>query len=100
MRWIEFFSIKFLESSTQLLLIFLIYSEDRFGEIERINFSQPQRDSHFNVPLDKVKPWYKAMDKFTKAIMSKDYCVTYKMKEGTCFSLFQDKTCIAVYWKI
>lgn len=60
-----------------------MYSEDRFGEIERINFSQPQRDSHFNVPLDKVKPWYKAMDKFTKAIMSKDYCVTYKMEEGT-----------------
>lgn len=59
-----------------------VICEDRFGEIERINFSQPQRDSHFNVPLDKVKPWYEAMDKFTKAILSSDYCVTYKMKEG------------------
>ncbi|XP_026283001.1 gamma-butyrobetaine dioxygenase [Frankliniella occidentalis] len=59
-----------------------VISENRFGEIERINFSQPQRDSHFNIPVEDVKPWYQAMDKFIKAVYSNDFCVTYKMKEG------------------
>ncbi|KAJ1522645.1 hypothetical protein ONE63_001817 [Megalurothrips usitatus] len=59
-----------------------VICEDRFGVVERINFSQPQRDSHFNVPLEKVKPWYEAMDKFTKGIYSSNFCVSYKMKEG------------------
>ncbi|KAK3909897.1 Gamma-butyrobetaine dioxygenase [Frankliniella fusca] len=59
-----------------------VICENRSGEIERINFSQPQRDSHFNIPIEDVKPWYQAMDRFIAAVYSNDFCVTYKMKEG------------------
>jgi len=30
----------------------------------RINHSIPQRDSHFSVPLEQVRPWYEAMATF------------------------------------
>ncbi|XP_062548797.1 gamma-butyrobetaine dioxygenase [Armigeres subalbatus] len=40
----------------------------RDGNLERINHSVPQRDSFFNVPLDRVQPWYRAMSRFVKLI--------------------------------
>ncbi|EDS45155.1 gamma-butyrobetaine dioxygenase [Culex quinquefasciatus] len=41
---------------------------DREGKLERINHSVPQRDSFFNVPLDKVEPWYRAMARFVQLL--------------------------------
>ncbi|KAH8295549.1 hypothetical protein KR044_011465 [Drosophila immigrans] len=37
---------------------------DGGGKYTRINHSVPQRDSHFNVPLEQVLPWYKAYARF------------------------------------
>ena len=34
--------------------------------MERINYSVPQRDSFFNVPLDQVEPWYRALAHFVR----------------------------------
>ncbi|XP_055644120.1 gamma-butyrobetaine dioxygenase-like [Toxorhynchites rutilus septentrionalis] len=40
----------------------------RDGNLERINHSVPQRDSFFNVQLDRVEPWYRAMSRFVQLI--------------------------------
>lgn len=41
---------------------------DREGNLERINHSVPQRDSFFNVPLDRVEPWYRALAHFVRLL--------------------------------
>uniref|UniRef100_A0A8D8NN44 Gamma-butyrobetaine dioxygenase n=1 Tax=Culex pipiens TaxID=7175 RepID=A0A8D8NN44_CULPI len=41
---------------------------DREGNLERINHSVPQRDSFFNVPLDRIEPWYRAMARFVRLL--------------------------------
>ncbi|XP_055594981.1 gamma-butyrobetaine dioxygenase-like isoform X1 [Uranotaenia lowii] len=40
----------------------------RDGNLERINHSVPQRDSFFNIPVEKVEPWYRAMSTFVRLI--------------------------------
>uniref|UniRef100_A0A182J4B3 Uncharacterized protein n=1 Tax=Anopheles atroparvus TaxID=41427 RepID=A0A182J4B3_ANOAO len=40
----------------------------RDGQLERINHSVPQRDSHFSVPLDRVERWYRAMQRFVAVL--------------------------------
>ncbi|EDW90625.1 gamma-butyrobetaine dioxygenase [Drosophila yakuba] len=37
---------------------------DAEGRCVRINHSIPQRDSHFSVPVEQVRPWYEAMATF------------------------------------
>lgn len=59
-----------------------VYSENSDGEIERINFSQPQRDSHFNVSLENAILWYKAIHHFVHMLHSTEFKVSFKMKEG------------------
>ncbi|KAH8276093.1 hypothetical protein KR018_007420 [Drosophila ironensis] len=39
---------------------------DAQGRYTRINHSVPQRDSHFNVPLSEVQPWYDSYSKFVQ----------------------------------
>jgi gamma-butyrobetaine dioxygenase len=57
-------------------------SEDWRGEIYRVNYSQPQRDSHFSVPLEQVETWYLALRQFTQLMLDKDNCVQYKLSPG------------------
>jgi len=52
------------------------------GEFLRVNYSQPQRDSHFSVPLNEVIPWYEAHAAFTEAIYNPENTVYFKLKEG------------------
>lgn len=59
-----------------------IYSENFDGEVERINFSQPQRDSHFNVPLEYAVLWYKAMQHFVRMLHNAEFKISFKMNEG------------------
>ncbi|XP_015588800.1 gamma-butyrobetaine dioxygenase [Cephus cinctus] len=59
-----------------------VLCEDDFGDIVEVNFSQPQRDSHFNVPLEQAVEWYKAMSIFTRLLYSKENTVFFKMNEG------------------
>ncbi|XP_030566041.1 gamma-butyrobetaine dioxygenase [Drosophila novamexicana] len=39
---------------------------DAAGNYTRINHSVPQRDSHFNVPLGQVLPWYESYARFVQ----------------------------------
>lgn len=59
-----------------------VICENSVGEVMRINFSQPQRDSHFNVPLEQAVLWYKAIRHFTHMMHSTEYKISFKMKEG------------------
>uniref|UniRef100_A0A182XL26 Gamma-butyrobetaine dioxygenase n=1 Tax=Anopheles quadriannulatus TaxID=34691 RepID=A0A182XL26_ANOQN len=52
----------------------------RDGRLERINHSVPQRDSHFSVPLDRVEPWYRAMQRFV-TILHRE-AVSFKTAPG------------------
>ncbi|XP_041975210.1 gamma-butyrobetaine dioxygenase-like [Aricia agestis] len=53
---------------------------DKHGQIERINFSIPQRGSHFLGPIEVVKPWYKAHSLFFKLNM--DFAAKFKTDAG------------------
>ena len=64
----------------QIVIVF--YRNDSDGEFLRVNYSQPQRDSHFSVPLDQVIPWYEAHAAFTEAIYNPENTVHFKLKEG------------------
>ncbi|KAL7743278.1 hypothetical protein ACLKA6_012447 [Drosophila palustris] len=50
------------------------------GEYRRINHSVPQRDSHFNVPLDQVIPWYESYARFVK--MARADAHSFKTQPG------------------
>ncbi|XP_017018260.1 gamma-butyrobetaine dioxygenase [Drosophila kikkawai] len=39
---------------------------DAQGRYTRVNHSVPQRDSHFNVPLAEVQPWYESYARFVR----------------------------------
>jgi len=53
---------------------------DDAGEYTRINHSVPQRDSHFNVPLKQVLPWYEAYARFVK--MAREDAHSFKTQPG------------------
>ncbi|XP_034118526.1 gamma-butyrobetaine dioxygenase [Drosophila albomicans] len=53
---------------------------DASGEYTRINHSVPQRDSHFNAPLEKVLPWYKAYARFVS--MAQKDAHSFKTQPG------------------
>ncbi|XP_055594983.1 gamma-butyrobetaine dioxygenase-like isoform X3 [Uranotaenia lowii] len=38
------------------------------GKLERVNLSVAFRDSHFNIPVEKVEPWYRAMSSFVQLV--------------------------------
>lgn len=56
---------------------------DSKGEIWRINFSQPQRDSFFPIPPEKVAAWYEAMTNYHNLLLDPQYCFQFKMVPGT-----------------
>ncbi|XP_005182425.1 gamma-butyrobetaine dioxygenase [Musca domestica] len=53
---------------------------DRDGQYVRINHSVPQRDTHFNVDVDKVVPWYRANALFVR--WAHEQAVTFKTQPG------------------
>ncbi|XP_039293194.1 gamma-butyrobetaine dioxygenase-like [Nilaparvata lugens] len=59
-----------------------IIKENEDGIIERINFSQPQRDSFMNMPLEKVQCWYNALRIFSQKLYSPEYSVQYMLEPG------------------
>lgn len=64
------------------MLCLLLYSEDSYGNIKRINFSEHHRDSKFPVSIDKVHIWYDALEKFVKIAYNEKIISTFKMKPG------------------
>uniref|UniRef100_A0A8D8Q2K0 Gamma-butyrobetaine dioxygenase n=1 Tax=Cacopsylla melanoneura TaxID=428564 RepID=A0A8D8Q2K0_9HEMI len=55
---------------------------DSRGEVSRVNFSQPQRDSVFNVTIEEVEPWYEAMAEFTRLLHDPKYLLEFKLSPG------------------
>ncbi|XP_034830975.1 gamma-butyrobetaine dioxygenase-like [Maniola hyperantus] len=53
---------------------------DRHGEIKRINFSVPQRGSHFPGSIETVKPWYEAHGLFYE--LNQKFAAKFKTKAG------------------
>lgn len=69
------------------MLYLLLCSEDSYGNIKRINFSEHHRDSKFPVSIDKVHIWYDAIEKFVKIAYNEKIISTFKMKPGIHISL-------------
>ncbi|XP_054261773.1 gamma-butyrobetaine dioxygenase-like [Macrosteles quadrilineatus] len=59
-----------------------VICENNRGEVERINWSQPQRSSHFHVPVAQVSPWYRAVQQFTHYIHSHNCKVQLRINPG------------------
>ncbi|KAH8245818.1 hypothetical protein KR038_000061 [Drosophila bunnanda] len=53
---------------------------DSEGRYVRINHSIPQRDSHFSVPLEQVRPWYEAMATFVR--LAHEHSCSFKTTPG------------------
>ncbi|XP_064543284.1 gamma-butyrobetaine dioxygenase [Drosophila montana] len=53
---------------------------DAKGRYVRINHSIPQRDSHFTVPPEQVRPWYEAMAMFIR--LANEEACTFKTTPG------------------
>lgn len=56
---------------------------DSYGDVCRINFSQPQRDSFFDIPAEDVAAWYDAMKTFHRLLADPKNCLHFKMTPGT-----------------
>lgn len=71
---------------------------DDKGQVIRINFNNATRDTIFDVPVEKVQPFYAALKEFVDLMNCKESKFTFKMNPGqwTCF-LKQLKGCISFY---
>lgn len=65
----------------------VICEEPGSGRVVRINYNQWQRDSHFSVPLERVKPWYLALEVFTRALYDPAHMVTLKTCPGEVLAM-------------
>lgn len=63
-------------------IFILTFSESRCGVISRVNFSQPQRDSHLPVPVDLVDDWYAALKRFHDLAIDGENLVEFKLEPG------------------
>ncbi|KAK2724878.1 hypothetical protein QYM36_001373 [Artemia franciscana] len=59
-----------------------VFCQDITGQLIRINYSQPQRDSYFPGPLETVQDWYDALKLFCTMLYSEEYLVRLKLKPG------------------
>lgn len=53
---------------------------DKYGEVQRVNFSVPQRSSHFPAQIEDVEPWYKAYSLFLQ--LCHKFAGTFKSEQG------------------
>lgn len=67
----------------RVIIIFVFFSSESSDKtIRRINYSQPQRDSHMAVPIDDVENWYRALKKFYDLALSPKNLVEFKLEPG------------------
>uniref|UniRef100_A0A8C5WNL6 TauD/TfdA-like domain-containing protein n=1 Tax=Laticauda laticaudata TaxID=8630 RepID=A0A8C5WNL6_LATLA len=59
-----------------------IIDVDEKGQVVRINFNNATRDTIFDIPAEKVKPFYAALKDYVGFLNSTDYKYSYKMKPG------------------
>lgn len=59
-----------------------IIEVDDKGQVVRINFNNATRDTVFDVPIERVQPFYAALKEFVDLMNSKEYKYTFKMNPG------------------
>jgi len=57
-----------------------VISLSKSGNIQRINFSQPQRNSHMPVPIEQVEDWYRALKTFHNLAQAPENLITHKLQ--------------------
>ncbi|XP_003412359.1 gamma-butyrobetaine dioxygenase [Loxodonta africana] len=55
---------------------------DDKGQVVRINFNNATRDTIFDVPVERVQPFYAALKEFVDLMNSKEFKFTFKMNPG------------------
>lgn len=55
---------------------------DDKGQVIRINFNNATRDTIFDVPIERVQPFYAALKEFVDLMNCKDFKYTFKMNPG------------------
>lgn len=55
---------------------------DDKGQVIRINFNNATRDTIFDVPVEKVQPFYAALKEFVDLMNCKEFKFTFKMNPG------------------
>ncbi|EQB79199.1 gamma-butyrobetaine dioxygenase [Camelus ferus] len=55
---------------------------DDKGQVVRINFNNATRDTIFDVPIEKVQPFYAALKEFVDLMNCKEFKLTFKMNPG------------------
>lgn len=55
---------------------------DDKGQVVRVNFNNATRDTVFDVPIERVQPFYAALKEFVDLMNSKEYKYTFKMNPG------------------
>ncbi|XP_074985554.1 gamma-butyrobetaine dioxygenase isoform X1 [Caretta caretta] len=59
-----------------------IIDVDYRGQVVRINYNNATRDTVFDIPAEKVQPFYAALKEFIDLLNSPEHKFTYKMKPG------------------
>ncbi|EMP28118.1 Gamma-butyrobetaine dioxygenase [Chelonia mydas] len=59
-----------------------IINVDYRGQVVRINYNNATRDTVFDIPAEKVQPFYAALKEFVDLLNSPEHKFTYKMKPG------------------
>nr|XP_002709068.2 gamma-butyrobetaine dioxygenase [Oryctolagus cuniculus]XP_008267282.2 gamma-butyrobetaine dioxygenase [Oryctolagus cuniculus]XP_008267285.2 gamma-butyrobetaine dioxygenase [Oryctolagus cuniculus] len=55
---------------------------DDKGQVVRINFNNATRDTIFDIPVERVQPFYAALKEFVDLMNSKEFKFTFKMNPG------------------
>ncbi|NXO48440.1 BODG dioxygenase, partial [Aramus guarauna] len=59
-----------------------IIDVDSRGQAVRINYNNATRDTVFDIPAEKVRPFYAALKEFDDSLNSTEHKFTYKLKPG------------------
>ncbi|XP_035184232.1 gamma-butyrobetaine dioxygenase [Oxyura jamaicensis] len=59
-----------------------IIDVDYRGQVVRINYNNATRDTVFDIPAEKVRPFYAALKEFDDLLNSREHKFTYKLKPG------------------
>lgn len=60
----------------------LFHSVDARGQAVRINYNNATRDTVFDIPAEKVRPFYAALKEFNDLLNSTEHKFTCKLKPG------------------
>ena len=69
-------------SSTVPYIFYTYFRHDEKGKLECITFSNHGRDSYLNLPVEQIKPFYRALKTYNDLLYDPENVVQIKLKEG------------------